>query len=78
MRIAAIAPVGSSTTTPVESVHWQESYRVRAVKAEGAEAARKFQEVIKRLEEQPHRRRMRVIEVVSAPGVRSGMVRVDG
>lgn len=77
MRISAIAPVGSSTTAPVDPVRWQESYRVRAIKSEGAEKARKYQEVVECLQENPHRRRMRVIEVVSAPGVRPGMVHID-
>ncbi len=78
MRISAIAPVGSTTAAPVDPIRWHESSRrVRSVEAQGAERARKFQDVIERLQEQPHRRRTRVMEVVSAPGVRPGPIYVD-
>lgn len=78
MRISAIAPVGSSTAAPVDPVRWHDdSGRIRRVEAHQAERARKFQDVIERLQEQPHRRRTRVMEVVSAPGIRSGPVHVD-
>lgn len=77
MRISAIIPVGSPTAAPVDAVHWNESSRrVRPVEACAAEKVRTFQEVMDHLADKPYHKRTRVMEVVSARGIRSGHVRL--
>lgn len=77
MRIAAIAPVGSSTAAPVDPIRWHESRRVRQVDPYESVRQREFADVLRRLEREPEQRRMRVIEVVAAPGVRREPVRTQ-
>jgi hypothetical protein len=78
LRISSIAPVTSSTAAPVDRVTWYDSSRrVRAVEANEAARSAAFQHTLERLQEHPHRRRMKVIEVVFARGIRPGLVKLE-
>ncbi|HAA54123.1 MAG TPA: hypothetical protein DCE42_05175 [Myxococcales bacterium] len=70
MRISAIGRVHRSNAERVDSIHWHESARrVQSIDAQEAARTETFRSVMDQLKEEPHRRRMRVMEVVSAPGV---------
>lgn len=71
MRISAISRVLSSTSAPVDRVSWHESNRVKAVRPEETMRQSTFRDVMDNLTQELHRRRTRVIEVVSAPGISS-------
>lgn len=81
MRIAAIAPVGRTGARPVDPISWYDaSTNVRAVEANEAAKRGAFQKVMEKQieEEESHRARTRVLEVVFAPWISPGYVRNHG
>jgi hypothetical protein len=71
MRIGAIGRLGRGDTDRVDAVHWHEAEarRIRAIEAQQQIRVSQFHKVLEELAEEERPRKLRVIEVVSAPGI---------
>ena len=73
MRVSGIARVDRSRSAPVDPVSWYEAARVQPVQPDLRVYRRDFAKVMAELEQELTLRKLRVIEVVFAPGVRPGI-----
>lgn len=73
MRISAIVPVGRHIHSPVDAVGWYEqSKRVQHTAPKESAPKGAFLKVLQTMQEEQAKERMRVVEVVYAPGVHTG------
>jgi hypothetical protein len=73
MRISAIVPVGRRVHSPVDAVGWHEqANRVHHAGRKESSPKGAFLKVLQTVQEESQRQRMRVVEVVYAPGMHNG------